>query len=59
MSGNEKNYQIAMYLVRKMLEEELITAEDYERIEEFFSQKYSAVFGTLFFAPLAAIKKVN
>lgn len=55
-NNNETVYQITMYLVRKMLDEELITADDYKRIEEYFSQKYSAVLGTLFFEPLVVNK---
>ncbi len=55
-TNNETVYQITMYLVRKILDEELITADDYKLIEEYFSQKYSAVLGRLFFEPLVVNK---
>ena len=43
---NEILYQTTMYLARKMLEEGIISEEEYRQID--FLEKYKPVFGTLF-----------
>lgn len=45
---NEKLYQTTMYLARKMLEEGVISEEEYRQIDTIFLEKYKPVFGTLF-----------
>ncbi len=45
---NEKLYQTTMYLARKMLEEGIISEEEYRQIDTIFLEKYKPVFGTLF-----------
>lgn len=45
---NEKLYQTTMHLARKMLEEGIISEEDYRQIDTIFLEKYKPVFGTLF-----------
>lgn len=45
---NEKLYQTTMHLARKMLEEGIISEEEYRRIDTIFLEKYKPVFGTLF-----------
>lgn len=45
---NEKLYQTTMHLARKMLEEGIISKEEYRRIDTIFLEKYHPVFGTLF-----------
>jgi hypothetical protein len=45
---NEKLYQTTMHLARKMLDEGLISEEEYRRIDTIFTEKYHPVFGTLF-----------
>lgn len=44
---NEKLYQTTMHLVRKMLEEGIISEEEYRQIDTIFLEKYQPVFGTL------------
>lgn len=46
---NEKMYQITMYLIREMLFKEIISREDYCRIDTIFTEKYKPVFGALFY----------
>lgn len=45
---NEKLYQTTMHLARKMLEEGIISEEEYRQIDTIFLEKYKHVFGTLF-----------
>ena len=45
---NEKLYQTTMHLARKMLEEGIISEEEYRRIDTIVLEKYKPVFGTLF-----------
>ena len=45
---NEKLYQTTMHLARKMLEEGVVSEEEYRRIDTIFLDKYKPVFGTLF-----------
>lgn len=45
---NEKLYQTTMHLARKMLEESIISEEEYRQIDTIFLEKYKPVFGTLF-----------
>ena len=44
---NEKLYQSTMHLARKMLEEGIISEEEYRQIDTIFLEKYKPVFGTL------------
>lgn len=41
-------YQMTMTAARKMLEQGLITREEYEDFDTTMQQKYAPVFGTLF-----------
>lgn len=41
-------YQMTMTAARKMLEQGLITKEEYEHFDTTMQQKYAPVFGTLF-----------
>lgn len=45
---NEKLYQTTMHIVRKMLEDGIISEEEYRQIDTIFLEKYQPVFGTLF-----------
>lgn len=45
---NEKLYQTTMHLARKILEEGIISEEEYRQIDTIFLEKYKPVFGTLF-----------
>ena len=45
---NEKLYLATMHIARKMLNEGLITEEEYRQIDTIFLEKYKPVFGTLF-----------
>ena len=45
---NEKLYRTTMHLARKMLEEGIISEEEYRQIDTIFLEKYNPVFGTLF-----------
>ena len=44
---NEKLYQTTMHLARKMLEEGIISEEEYRQIDTIFLEKYKPVFGAL------------
>lgn len=44
---NEKLYQTTMHLARKMLDEGIISEEEYRQIDTIFLEKYKPVFGTL------------
>lgn len=46
--NNEKLYQATMYIARKMLNEGLITEEEYRQIDTIFLEKYQPTLGTLF-----------
>lgn len=45
---NEKLYQTTMHMARKMLDEGMISGEEYRQIDTIFLEKYKPVFGTLF-----------
>ena len=45
---NEKLYQTTMHLARKLLEEGIISEDEYRQIDTIFLEKYQPVFGTLF-----------
>lgn len=45
---NEKLYQATMSMVRRMLEDGLISEEEYRQIDTIFLEKYRPLFGTLF-----------
>lgn len=45
---DEKLYQATMSMVRRMLEQGLISKEEYHQIDTIFLEKYRPVFGTLF-----------
>lgn len=45
---NEKLYQTTMHLARKILDEGIISEEEYRQIDTIFLEKYKPVFGTLF-----------
>lgn len=45
---NEKLYQTTMSMARKMLDESIISEEEYCQIDMIFLEKYSPIFGTLF-----------
>lgn len=45
---DEKMYQATMCMVRRMLEDGLISEEEYRQIDTIFLEKYRPVFGTLF-----------
>lgn len=45
---NEKLYQTTMSMARKMLNESIISEEEYCQIDTIFLEKYSPIFGTLF-----------
>lgn len=45
---DEKLYQATMSMVRRMLEDGLISQEEYRQIDIIFLEKYRPVFGTLF-----------
>ena len=45
---NEKLYQATMSVIRRMLENGLISEEEYRQIDTMFLEKYRPVFGTLF-----------
>lgn len=44
---DEKLYQATMSMVRRMLEDGLISQEEYRQIDTIFLEKYHPVFGTL------------
>lgn len=44
---NEKLYRASMDMFKKMLENDLITKEEYQVIEARMQEKYSPIFGTL------------
>ena len=44
----EKLYQTTMRIAREMLENGLISGEEYQRINAVFLEKYKPVFGVLF-----------
>ncbi len=50
---NELMYQATMSIARKMLDDGLITVEEYGQIDTMFREKYAPVFGTLFVDLLA------
>ena len=47
---SEKMYQATMCMVKKLLQEGVITASEYEELEDMFAQKYKPVIGKLFTA---------
>ena len=44
----EKLYQATMSIVRQMREMNLISEEEYHRIDTIFAQKYEPIFGGLY-----------
>lgn len=44
---DEKLYQATMSMARRMLEDGLISEEEYRQIDTIFLEKYRPVFGTL------------
>lgn len=46
---NEKNYMTTMILVKKLLDNGIISKSDYAEIDTKMRAKYYPVFGTLFF----------
>lgn len=44
----EKLYQTTMYMARRLLEEGIITSDEYVQIEVHFVSKYDPLFGELF-----------
>ena len=45
---NEKLYQATMHLARKMVEQGILTEQEYREVEEIFLEKYKPVFGSIF-----------
>ena len=45
---SEKLYQTTMHLARKMMDDGLISEDEYRQIDTIFLEKYKPVFGTLF-----------
>ena len=45
---NEKLYQATMYLARKMVEQGILTEQEYREVDEIFLEKYKPVFGSIF-----------
>lgn len=45
---DQKLYQATMNMALRMLSEGIITEEGYNQIEDYFTSKYSPVYGTLF-----------
>ena len=45
---NEKLYQTTMHIARKMLNDGIISEDEYRRVDKIFLEKYKPVFGTLF-----------
>ena len=44
---NEKIYQTTMHLVKRLLQEGMITMEEYRQIDTIFLEKYRPLFGKL------------
>ncbi len=47
---SEKMYQATMCMIKKLLQEGVITEDEYEELEDMFDQKYKPVLGKLFTA---------
>ena len=47
---SEKLYQATMCMIKKLLQEGVITEGEYEELEDMFAQKYKPVLGKLFTA---------
>ena len=45
---NERLYQTTMHIVRQILEQGIITEDEYREVEEIFLKKYRPVFGRIF-----------
>lgn len=45
---NEKMYQATMGMVRRMLSEGIISAEEYAQMERIFLEKYKPVIGSVY-----------
>jgi hypothetical protein len=45
---NEKMYQTTMHIVRKLMQDGVISEEEYRRIDAVFLKKYQPFFGSLF-----------
>ena len=48
LMSNEMLYQTTMHIVRSMLEEGIITADEYSEMETVFLEKYKPTLGVLF-----------
>ena len=48
LMSNEMLYQTTMHLVRSMLEDGIITADEYTEMEAVFLEKYKPTLGVLF-----------
>ena len=45
---NEKLYQTTMHIVRKLMQDGVISADEYRQIDAIFLKKYRPFFGSLF-----------
>jgi hypothetical protein len=45
---NEKLYQATMHLARKMVDQGILTEQEYREVDEIFLEKYKPVFGSIF-----------
>ena len=46
--NNEMFYQTTMHIVRELLQEGIVTIEEYEELEAAFAAKYKPTLGVLF-----------
>jgi len=44
----EKAYQITLYIVRKMIQEGMLTEDEVRRIDAFLNEKYTPLMGCLY-----------
>ena len=44
---SEKEYQIRISIMRKLLKEEAITEQEYKKIDTILQRRYPPIFGTL------------
>ena len=45
---NEKLYQTTMHIVRKLMQDGIISADEYSQVDAVFLKKYKPLFGALF-----------
>jgi len=45
---NEKLYQTTMHIVRKLMQDGVISTDEYHQIDAIFIKKYRPFFGSLF-----------